>query len=129
MTKETREWYDMALTDFGVAKHLYETYFPKPLEIICYHCQQAAEKAIKALIIYYGAEGGLPKLHDLSFLLDQIKNKVHIEEKFYDYADALTPYGIAVRYPSELYLEERHAKEAIEMTDDILKWVKPIIEG
>lgn len=29
--------------------------------------QQAAEKAIKALIIYYGGEGGMPKLHDLSF--------------------------------------------------------------
>ena len=37
-----------------------------------------------------------------------IKNKVSIEEKFYDYADALTPYGVAVRYPNELFLEERH---------------------
>ena len=45
MTKEVREWYEMEAADLGVAKHLDATYCPKPLEIICYHCQQAAEKA------------------------------------------------------------------------------------
>lgn len=127
MMQVTKEWYDMALMDLGVAKHLDETYHPKPLEIICYHCQQAAEKAIKALIMYYGGEGGMPKLHDLSFLLNQIKNKVSIEEKYYDYADTLTPYGVSVRYPNELYLEERHAKEALEYSEEILSWVEKII--
>jgi HEPN domain-containing protein len=129
MTQETKEWYDKATMDLGVAKHLLETYYPKPIEIVCYHCQQAAEKAIKALIIFYGAEGGIPKLHDLSFLLNQIKNKVDIEEKYYDYADTLSPYGVAVRYPNELFLEERHAKEAVQLADEILQWVNHIIEG
>lgn len=128
MTQETKEWYDMAVIDLGVARHLDATYYPKPLEIICYHCQQAAEKAIKALIMYYGAEGGMPKLHDLSFLLNQISNKVHIEEKYYDCADALTPYGVSIRYPNEMFLEERHAKEALEFSGEILKWVEGIIE-
>ena len=123
MTQETKEWYDMALMDLGVAKHLETSYHPRPLEIICYHSQQAAEKAIKALILYHGAEGGLPKLHDLSFLLDQIKNKVTIEEKYYDYADTLTPYGISARYPNELFLEDRHAEEAVRMADEIVRWV------
>lgn len=50
MTPKTKECYDMAVIDLRVAKHLEETYRPKPLEIICYLCQQAAEKAIKALI-------------------------------------------------------------------------------
>lgn len=127
MTQETKEWYDMAVMDLGVARHLDATYYPEPLEIICYHCQQAAEKAIKALIIYYGGEGGMPKLHDLSFLLNQIKNKVYIEDRYYDYADALTPYGVSVRYPNELFLEERHAKEALEFSGEILKWVEGII--
>lgn len=127
MTPETKEWYDMAVMDLGVARHLDETYRPKPLEIICYHCQQAAEKAIKALIIYYGGEGGMPKLHDLSFLLNQIKNKVCIEDKYYDYADTLTSYGVSVRYPNELFLEERHVKEALQYADEILRWVLRIL--
>ena len=41
------------------------------------------------MIIYYGGEGGMPKLHDLSFLLNQIKNKVCIEDKYYGYADTI----------------------------------------
>lgn len=129
MTPEVKEWLDRAVLDLGVAKHLESTYHPKPIEIICYHCQQAAEKAIKALILYFGAEGGMPKLHDLSFLLGQIKNKTAVEEKYYDYADTLSPYGVAVRYPNELFLEERHAKEAIRYAEEILQWVEKIIES
>lgn len=127
MTQEAKAWYDLAIMDLGVAKHLESTYHPKPIEIICYHCQQAAEKGIKALIIYYGAEGGLPKLHDLSFLINQIKNKITIEDKYYEYADTLTPYGVSIRYPNELFLEERHAKTAIQYADEILEWVDSIL--
>lgn len=128
MTQEVKEWYDLAIMDLGVAKHLESTYYPKPVEIICYHCQQAAEKGIKALIMYYGAEGGMPKLHDLSFLLNQIKNKVSIEDKYYDYADTLTPYGVSIRYPNELFLEEKHAKKAIQYADEIIQWVDGIVK-
>lgn len=119
----------MSEMDYGVAKHLFQTFYPKPYEIICYHCQQAAEKAIKALIIEGGSQGGLPKKHDLSFLLEQIKKSVKIEEKYYDYADTLTPYGVSVRYPNELFLEERHAKEALEMTDEMIEWVKQVLSA
>ena len=121
-----REWLTFAETDLGVAQHLYNSYHPKPLEIICYHCQQSAEKAIKAVIIVKGSQGGMPKLHDLSFLLDQIKNMVKIDERYYDYADTLTPYGIAVRYPSELTLEDRHAQTAMEYASEILTWAQAV---
>ena len=128
MDKASAEWLKIAETDLGVARHLYETYHPQPLEIICYHCQQASEKAIKAVIVKNGAQGGLPKLHDLSFLLDQIKNIVEVDEKYYDFADELTPYGVAVRYPSELFLEERHAVAALGHATELLKWARTICE-
>ena len=67
---EATIWLGFAKTDLGVSKHLMDVYYPKPLEIICYHCQQAAEKAIKAVAIFHGAQGGLPKKHNLSFLLE-----------------------------------------------------------
>ena len=64
MDKASAEWLDIAKTDLGVARHLYDTYHPKPLEIICYHCQQAAEKAIKAVIVANGAQGeSVPDLY------------------------------------------------------------------
>ena len=79
-------------------------------------------------MISRGTQGGLPKLHDLSFLLNQVKNFVMIEEKYYYYADTLTPYGVAVRYPNELFLEEHHAKEAIQYADEIMQWVYELVE-
>lgn len=127
MEQETKQWLDLAKQDYGVAKHLYENYYPKPYEIICYHCQQAGEKALKALIIAFGAEGGLPRSHDLSFLLNQIKNKVKIDEKYYDYADTLTPYGVSIRYPNELFLEERHSQDAIKMSEEMLIWIEELV--
>ena len=126
MNQETKQWLDMADMDIGVAKYLLENQHPKPLEIICYHCQQAAEKAIKAVVVSRGAQGGMPKLHDLSFLLNQIKNQVKIEERYYDYADTLTPYGVAVRYPNELFIEDRHAREAIQCADEIMQWAHSV---
>ncbi|MBR5760262.1 MAG: HEPN domain-containing protein [Thermoguttaceae bacterium] len=98
---DAKEWLSYAESDLGVADHLFKTYRPKPLEIICFHCQQAAEKAVKSIIVLKGSQGGLPKRHDLFLLLNQVKNMVKIDEKFYDYADVLTPYGIAMRYPNE----------------------------
>ncbi|MCD8099696.1 MAG: HEPN domain-containing protein [Oscillospiraceae bacterium] len=127
MEHEAKRWFATAQTDFNVARHLFNTFYPKPLEIICYHCQQCAEKAIKAVIISKGAPGGMPKLHDLSFLLNQLKNSVEIDEKYYDYADTLTPYGVAVRYPNELFLEEHHAENALKMASEFLAWAKKSI--
>lgn len=127
MEHEAVVWIEFAKTDLGVAEHLNKQYYPKPLEIICYHCQQAAEKAIKAIIIVYGAQGGMPKKHNLSFLLEQMKNNVEIPEKYYDYADILTPYGIAVRYPNELGIEDRHVQEALLCAQEIVAWAENIV--
>ena len=121
---DAKEWLSFAEADLGVAEHLNKTYHPKPLEIICFHCQQAAEKAVKSIIVLNGSQGGIPKKHDLFLLLNQIKNMVSIEEKYYDYADILAPYGVAMRYPNELFLEDRHAEKAIQMANEFVKWAK-----
>ena len=51
MAPEVAEWFDMAEMDLKVAMHLINTFHPIPVEIICYHCQQCAEKATKAIIM------------------------------------------------------------------------------
>ena len=122
--EDAKEWLSYAESDLGVAGHLFKTYYPKPLAIIGFHCQQAAEKAVKAVIALYGSQGGMPKKHDIFLLLNQIKNMTMIDEKFYDYADVLSPYGIAVRYPNELILEEHHAERAIQMASEFVEWAK-----
>ena len=126
---DAKEWLSFAEADLGVAEHLKNTYRPKPLEIICFHCQQSAEKAVKAVIVLNGSQGGIPRKHDLFLLLNQIKNMVKIDEKYYDYADILAPYGVAMRYPNELFLEDRHADKAIQMAQEYIRWAKDIVGG
>lgn len=85
-------------------------------------------REIKAVIVKNGTQSGIPKLHDLSFLLDQIKNMVKVDKKHYGYADELMPYGVAIRYPSELSFEERHAGSALGYAAELLRWVRAICE-
>ena len=62
MKRETAKWVRKAEQDWEVAHKLAgET--PPPRDIVCFHCQQAAEKYLKALL----QESGLvvPKTHDL----------------------------------------------------------------
>ena len=126
---DAKEWLSYAENDLGVAAHLFKTYYPKPLAIIGFHCQQASEKAVKALIVLHGSQGGMPKKHDIFLLLNQIKNMIDIDKKYYDYADILAPYGIAVRYPNELSMEERHAEKAIQMAEEFVEWAKSVIKS
>ena len=127
MAPEVAKWLELADLDYGVAEHLLDTYHPIPVEIVCYHCQQAAEKAVKALILFFGIANAIPKKHDISYLLDQVKGHITIDEKYYDYADTLTPYGVAVRYPNELQIEKHHARNALNYAGEILAWAKEII--
>ncbi len=62
MKRETAKWVRKAEQDWEAARKLAaET--PPPRDVVCFHCQQAAEKYLKALL----QENGLvvPKTHQL----------------------------------------------------------------
>ena len=56
------EWLKYAKRDLDSAEFL-RNMKPAPVEIICFHCQQAAEKALKAFLVSRGIEPR--KTHDL----------------------------------------------------------------
>ncbi len=62
-------------------------------------------------------------------MLNQIKNMVNIDEKYFDFADILAPYGVAMRYPNELQLEERHAESALNIADEFVSWAEILINN
>lgn len=66
------EWMEYAQRDILSAKYL-TSMKPEPLEIICFHCQQAAEKALKAYLVFL--EIRVPKTHDLDQLLELCEKK------------------------------------------------------
>ena len=128
MDDNTQLWLEFANADLETASFLYDKQYPRQLEIICYHCQQAGEKAIKALYIAKDIPGGIPRKHDLWFLLEQMKNAVIIPESIYDAAEKLDPYAIVFRYPGENRVDDYRAKQAINMAKTIVEWVRQSIE-
>ncbi|MDR3599443.1 MAG: HEPN domain-containing protein [Desulfosporosinus sp.] len=57
-----RRWLEFAADDLTAAKHLLSLYLFR-LEIICYHCEQFAEKMLKAFLLMHDEEA--PRIHDL----------------------------------------------------------------
>ena len=128
MDDNVQLWLEFANADLETASFLYDKQYPRQLEIICYHCQQAGEKAIKALYIAKEIPGGIPRKHDLWFLLEQMKNVVEIPESIYDAAEKLDPYAIVFRYPGENRVDDYRAKQAISLAKTIIDWANQNIE-
>ena len=128
MDESIQLWLEFASADLETASFLYEKQYPRQLEIICYHCQQAGEKAIKAVYIAKEIPGGIPRKHDLWFLLEQMKNVVDIPESIYDAAEKLDPYAIVFRYPWENRVDDYRAKQAIGLAKAIIDWANQNIE-
>jgi HEPN domain-containing protein len=68
-------------------------------EAVAFHCQQAVEKALKAVLVRHQVE--FPKTHDVQRLLDLLAEAdPAVVEVSWD-AVELTPYGVEYRYPGE----------------------------
>lgn len=124
--KLLQEWINFAEMDFLTAKHLYEHMYPKPLEIICYHCQQTVEKLLKGFLISKGVT--IKKTHDLGLLAEMMQEYVEVDEKYLEMCDELTPYGVKIRYPQELFIEEYQVKKALEETQELHDWLMALLQ-
>jgi HEPN domain-containing protein len=99
-----------------------------PLDVVCFHCQQAAEKLLKGLLVFLGGE--TPRVHDLLALLDQIGSLLTsaIPEAVRAACVVLNPYAIEIRYPDDTWsptLED--AREARDMAQKVRDWVVSIV--
>ena len=121
-----KEWIDFADMDFKAAKYLYENMHPRPFEIICYHCQQSIEKLLKGVLI--SKDINIKKTHDLGLLAEMLQEFVVVDEKYLEMCDNLTPYGVKIRYPQELFIEEYHVKRALSDAQELFDWLKSLTE-
>ncbi|WDU82137.1 HEPN domain-containing protein [Caloramator sp. Dgby_cultured_2] len=90
------EWFEFAEMDLNSAKFLLNMH-PKPLEIICYHCQQSAEKYLKGYLALIGEK--ITKTHDLIFLNKICKKHDEEFKNIDDDCVELVDYGVNIRYP------------------------------
>ena len=94
-TEFFKQWLGKAVQDLAAAKILLreETSF---LSTVGFHCQQAAEKLLKALLSEFGI--AFPRTHNLRLLMDLLVDGGYPLPPELDDLDSLTPFGTLFRY-------------------------------
>ena len=114
-------WFRHTDSDLAVAESAARDVLP---EHKCFHAQQAAEKALKAVCVARGVV--FPFTHDIYELIDLLRDSgadipVSLEE-----ADELSTYAVNVRYPGALSpkVSERDRKQAARLARAVVEWAK-----
>ncbi|GHV45062.1 hypothetical protein AGMMS49546_30090 [Spirochaetia bacterium] len=121
-----QEWIILAERDLSTALHLANTMVPVPIEIVCFHCQQAAEKYLKSFLQLHGKTPSY--IHDLIELRKQCEK---YESKFSEVAEnckTLTAYGVQPRYNLGMQLEETDMNLALKNAQSLKEFIKAIIQ-
>ena len=120
MSIEYKEWVNYSEKDYIAAQFLMTAANP-PIEIICYHCQQSAEKLFKAFLIKNDI---IPsRTHDLNLLVNEcvkIENTISILKKE---CNRLNDFGVNTRYPNNMDLELEDAKIALKDAEKIKEFI------
>jgi HEPN domain-containing protein len=96
---------------------------PPALAAAVYHCQQAAEKSLKAWLVWQ--EIPFPKIHDLDKLLNLCSPVDSGFESLRLHAAILTPYVAEFRYPGEDQAPSpEDTQEAIRLATDVTKFIQ-----
>ena len=120
-----KDWLRFASDDINCAKHSLSMH-PVPIEIVCYHCEQAAEKALKGYLIYQNVEP--PRTHILKLLCKMCADIDETFEEISEQCGNLTPYAVQARYPHEIHITESDMKKAILNADRVLEFIYQKLE-
>ena len=128
MAKEEilKQWLNKAKDDLRSAEYLSTMHHPTPDEIICFHCQQQAEKYLKAFIFLQDIEP--EKTHDLEKLLGTCQEYNDKFSTLLTKAVILKGYGVIPRYPNELGITNEDMKTAIRYAKDVQEFILQVIE-
>jgi HEPN domain-containing protein len=119
-----RKWLRYAEADLAVARS------PLPedalLELWGFHAQQAAEKAIKAVLISLQLE--FPRSHNIEFLIGLLPPTVAQTDALAE-AHILTAYATVYRYPGEVeaVIEDEYQR-LLAIAEQVVSWATTAIE-
>jgi HEPN domain-containing protein len=124
---DPQEWLRRARSNLAKAKHAPGS--PEILyEDLCFDAQQAAEKAIKALLVH--RKIAFPKTHDIALLLTLASRAgIEVPEEMRQ-VDRLTRFAGAMRYASlaEGTTEEAYTR-AVQLAEGAYRWVESLMIG
>ena len=97
----------------------------RSLDTACFHAQQAAEKYLKAFLLYMGED--FPFVHNIEKLLELCGEK---EASFLDLiflGEKLTPFAVSLRYDEEFWPSRQLVEEARDVASRIRMLVAKLI--
>jgi len=98
MKRGTAQWVRKAEDDLGAVRVLVGSR-PPLRDQVCFHCQQAAEKYLKALLHDLGA--AVPRTHNLKDLVNLLLPHDGTLRPLRRGLKSLTRFGVEYRYPGE----------------------------
>ncbi|HRP94634.1 MAG TPA: HEPN domain-containing protein [Rhodocyclaceae bacterium] len=98
LRNEASAWIARAEDDFAAARKLISGDDPLPATA-AYHCQQAAEKALKAILA--ACDQTIPKTHDLRLLTELVAERHRAFAQCMEAAEWLNPFATEFRYPTD----------------------------
>lgn len=119
--KEVLNWLSKAKRDLTIAG-MNVANEPAITDDALFHCQQAVEKTLKALLVLH--DQPFKKTHIIGELAQDVLKITPAIESLLKRATELTPYATMFRYPGELELPPiEEAKEALALAEQVFKAV------
>jgi HEPN domain-containing protein len=117
------EWLRYALSDLELAR------LSPPanvlLEALCFHAQQAAEKALKAVLIAHGTP--FPRTHSIRMLVDLLPDSLLVPDEV-EQAAGLADYAVISRYPGATEpVDEPEYRQAVRLAEAVVCWAEGAI--
>lgn len=96
-----------------------------PFDTACFHAQQAAEKYLKALLVFRQAP--IPRTHDLeelARLCDRLVPSLRLSDLE---LGELTGHGVESRYDVEFWPSRETAGEAVALAERVRSFILPMV--
>ena len=117
---DPREWLNRAKSNLALAKNRVPGAY---LEDLCFEAQQAAEKAVKAVMLKRNIE--YPYVHDLARLLSLLEETGEMLPDEVRKAEELTPYATITRYPGTTRpATVQEYEKAVEIAEAVIQWTE-----
>ena len=114
---DAREWLGRAQSNLAQARNRTPDAY---LEDLCFDAQQAAEKAIKAVMIQQNIE--FPYIHDIYALLAVLRDTGETIPKDVDAAGMLSKYTVTTGYPGYRLATTQEYQKALEIAEAVVHW-------
>jgi HEPN domain-containing protein len=123
MDNSYREWLKRAHSSLELAK--YSENKAVCYEDLCFQAQQAVEKGLKGLLIFFGVEP--EKTHNLFILLQKLEKYIEINDDTKKVL-ILHNYAVQTRYPGEYAtIEQEEYEQVIKISEKCLQWIDEAI--